>query len=265
MRYDYYESASDLSDNPRAWDTPNCRCLPHFHEGIELVYALEGSITGNINNQPFRVNAGEMLINSCYTVHSYDDVPCKAIIALIPLNAVPSLSSALAEKHFRDIIIRDTDAKPLLRLLRMLQEFEGNVLMKRGISFTILVYLMEEIGLTDFGDPGASSFLKDVLTYLSQHFKERLSVEQLATRFGYSAQRFNSLFRERIGYTLPKYVSILRIRHVARLLMTTEKSLSEIAAECGFPNTRLLDQTFREEFHQSPAEYVRTHKSQQIQ
>lgn len=260
MRYDYYESASDLSDNPRAWDTQNNKCLPHFHEGIELVYALDGSFTGAVNNHPFRVNTGEMLVNGCYAVHSYDDVPCKSIIALIPLNAVPSLSATLTEKHFRDIIIKDAESKPLLRLLRMLEEFEDNILMKRGISFTILGYLMEEIGLADFGDPGITSFLKDVLTYLSQHFREHLSVEQLATRFGYSTQRFTNLFRESIGYTLPKYISILRIRYAARLMMTTAKSMTEIAMECGFATPRIMDQTFREEFGTSPADYIKTHK-----
>lgn len=264
MRYDYYESASDLSDVPRAWETGNCRCLPHFHEGIELVYALEGGFTGYVNNQPVQVQPGEMLINSCYAVHSYDDVPCKAMLALIPLNAVPSLSAQLADQHFRDIIVKDSSARPLLRLMRMVQEFDGNLLMKRGVSYAILGYLIEEVGLADFGDPGASSFLKDVLTYLSQHFKEPLSTEQLATRFGYSAQRFNNLFRENIGYTLPKYVSVLRIRHAARLLMTTGKSVSEIAAECGFANARLMDQTFKEYFLMSPAEYVRTHKTTQV-
>ena len=265
MRYDYYESASDLSDIPRAWDTPNNKCVPHFHEGIELVYALEGSFTGTVNNQPVQVNAGEMLVNSCYVVHSYDDVPCKSIIALIPLNAVPSLSDKLTEKHFRDIIINDAENKPLLRLMRMLQEFDGNILMKRGVSYAILGYLIEELGLAEFGDPGISSFLKDVLTYLSQHFREKLSIEQLATRFGYSTQRFNNLFREGIGYTLPKYVAILRTRHAARLLMTTRKNVSEIAIECGFATAKLLDQSFREVFMMSPAEYVNAHKTYQIQ
>ena len=259
MRYDYYESASDLSDIPRAWDTQNNKCLPHFHEGIELVYALEGSFTGAVNNQPVRVNAGEMLINGCYAVHNYDDVPCKSIIAIIPLNAVPSLSTVLTEKHFRDVIITDSESQPLLRLMRMLEEFDDNVLMKRGISYAILGYLMEEVGLAEFGSPGITSFLKDVLTYLAQHFRETLSVEQLATRFGYSTQRFNNLFREGIGYTLPKYVNTLRIRHAARLMMTTTKTMAEITAECGFSSPRIMDQIFREEFGTSPADYIKTH------
>ena len=118
--------------------------------------------------------------------------------------------------------------------------------------------------MADFGDPGISGFLKDVLAYLSQHFREQMSVEQLATRFGYSTQRFTSLFREAIGYTLPKYVAILRTRHAARLLMTTGKSVGETAIECGFANVRLLDQSFREVFGMSPAEYVRTHKNYQV-
>lgn len=259
MRYDYYESASDLSDVPRAWDTQNNKCLPHFHEGIELVYALDGSFTGTVNNQPFQVNAGEMLVNGCYAVHSYDDVPCNSIIALIPLNAVPSLSAVLTEKHFRDIIIKDAETKPLLRLMRLLDEFDGNAVMKRGVSVAILGYLIEELGLADFGDPGITSFLKDVLTYLSQHFREPISAEQLATRFGYSTQRFTNLFREGIGYTLPKYVSTLRIRHAARLMMTTSKSMVEIASECGFANPRIMDQVFREEFGVSPADYIKSH------
>ena len=264
MRYEYYESASDLSNVPRAWRTENCRCLPHFHEGIELAYSLEGSFNATANNQTVSVKPGEMLVHGCYTVHSYEDMPCNALLAVIPLDAVPSLSATLTEKHFRDILIKDAPEKPLLRLMNMLIEFDDNLLMKRGISFAILGYLMEEIGMIEFGDPGVSSFLKDVLTYLSQHFKEPLTVEQLAMRFGYSTQRFTSLFREGIGYTLAKYVSILRARHVARLLMTTNKSITEISGECGFANPRIMDQTFREEFGMSPAEYVKTHKNTQV-
>lgn len=255
--YDYYESSHDQTNVPSAWETTNNRCLPHFHAGIELVYVLSGAFTGAINGQRVSVSAGEMLVNGCYTVHGYDDVNCHSIVAIIPLDAVPSLSDALSEKRFRDILIHDDVSRTLLRLMRMMIEFTGNPTMQRGVGLALLGYLIQNIGLTEFGDPGVSSFLRDVLTYLAAHFRENLTMEQLSTRFGYSSHRFASLFREGIGYTLPKYVNGLRTRYAARQLLTTSKTVSEIAAESGFSSPRILDQAFREEFGMSPAEYVK--------
>lgn len=255
--YDYYESIHDQTNVPSAWETTNNHCLPHFHAGIELVYVLSGSFTGVINGQPVSVSTGEMLVNGCYTVHGYDDVNCRSIVALIPLDAVPSLRDALTGKRFRDLLIHDDVSRTLLRLMRMLIEFAGNPTMQRGVSLALLGYLIQNLGLVEFGDPGVSSFLRDVLTYLAVHFREPLTVEQLSTRFGYSSQRFHSLFREGTGYTLPKYLNGLRTRYAARQLLTTSKTVSEIAAESGFASPRTLDQAFKEEFEMSPAEYVK--------
>lgn len=252
-----YEWQMDNMQLPQTWNSRNCRCMPHFHAGIELVYVSEGSFTGIINGKPLEVKANQMLINSCYAVHAYEASDLHATISVIPMNAVPTLKKKLTSSRFSANIVDDDADGTLSKFMLMLKTFSENKTMQQGLSLALLGYLIERVGLQDVDASDHSNLLCRILMYLNENFKDPLTVETLSEYFGYSRSRFSHLFKANLGYSLPRYLNTLRIRYAAELLLSTDMTVTQIALESGFNNTHTFYTAFRSVFEQTPAEFLR--------
>ncbi len=251
-----YEWQRDDMQLPLTWISHNCQCMPHFHAGIELIYVQKGSFSGIINGKTVRIQENQMLVNSCYAVHAYDNSRLEAIITVIPMNAVPTLKKKLASSRFCDNVIDDDESGTLSNFMLMLKTFSQNQYMQCGLSEALLGYLIERMGLEAVDASDHSNLLCRILMYLNEHFKEPLTVETLSEYFGYSRSRFSHLFKANLGYSLPRYLNTLRIRHAAELLLRTDLTVTQIALESGFNNTHTFYTAFRSVFGQTPAEYL---------
>lgn len=252
-----YEWQRDNMQLPQTWLSHNCWCMPHFHAGIELVYVSKGVLKGMINGKPVELSENQMLINSCYAVHSYDDSDLEAIITVIPMNAVPALKKKLTSSRFADHVVSDDEDQTLSKFMLMLKTFSSNKHMQNGLSEALLGFLIERVGLVEVDASDHSSLLCRILMYLNENFKEPLTVETLSEYFGYSRSRFSHLFKANLGYSLPRYLNTLRIRYAAELLLRTDMTVTQIALESGFNNTHTFYTAFRSVFGQTPAEYLR--------
>ena len=61
--------------------------------------------------------------------------------------------------------------------------------------------------------------------------------------------------------TFSQYLSDARIRHAVRLLKSTELSVSEISAKCGFTNPNYMGDVFRSAVGVSPTVYRKLSRS----
>jgi len=260
----YYESKRDNMSLPLTWYDHSISCTPHFHAGLELVFVLEGEFCATINGQVLRIQAGEMLVNNCYSVHSYDAKGCLAIITVIPLSVVPSIQKRVISNRFRFNVIKDDDEKALEFMMRMLADHPANEILQKGISYAILGYLTERIPLDPVSSSDQVNVICSILNYLDDNFSQRLTVEQVAAKFGYSRSRFSHLFKSTIGYSLPQYLNILRCRSISKALLTTDTPVVDLAVSAGFNNAHTFYSAFKTQYHMTPREYVRMHKGGKI-
>lgn len=256
----YYESQRDCMRLPLTWHDRVISCLPHFHAGIELVYVLEGSFTATINGQSMSVTAGEMLVNNCYSVHTYAADNCYAIITVIPLSVVPSIQKRMTANRFRSHLICDDERGTLDLFMKTLADNPENEILQKGISYALLGYLTAHIPLDPVGPSDQADVISRILNYLNDHFSQRLTVDQVAAHFGYSRSRFSHLFKSTIGYSLPQYLNMLRCRSVSEALLTTDTSVVDLAVSAGFNNAHTFYSAFKTYYHMTPREYVRMHK-----
>ncbi len=256
----YYESARDRIDQPHAWYSRENRCDPHFHSGIELVYMIQGRLSAVINGQTTPVQTGEMLITNCYSVHAYtpsDD--CDSIVAVIPLSAVPSIQKRLTTNRFSKITIPDDENHSLEFLMRLFADGPAQPTFLKGISYAILGLLIDRVPLAPVGSTDQADVICKILNYLSENYTQRLTVEQVASRFGYSRSRFSHLFKTTVGYSLPQYLNMLRCRSVCDVLLSTDTPIVELATDAGFNSTHTFYTAFKACYHMTPREYIRAH------
>ena len=99
--------------------------------------------------------------------------------------------------------------------------------------------------------------LNRVIDYIHAHLGEDLSVARLADVASFSKYHFHRIFRTFLGETVNEYVRRIRIEKAVRMLtLDHDKSILEIALDCGFSSSQNFSKTFKSYFGVTPS-YVR--------
>ncbi|MBQ9855472.1 MAG: helix-turn-helix domain-containing protein, partial [Clostridia bacterium] len=101
------------------------------------------------------------------------------------------------------------------------------------------------------------------LKYIHDHIGEKLSVADLAGRFGYSKWYFCTRFREYTGRTFVEYVRHYRIQLAAQDILAGKKVM-DVAVACGYDTPGGFNKAFLKEFGCLPAEYRRQVRESQL-
>lgn len=93
------------------------------------------------------------------------------------------------------------------------------------------------------------------LRELEQRPAERWTVPRLAKVAGASRASFVRLFRAATGTSPKRWLSARRLERAARLLVTTEQTLHEIARQVGYESEFSLSRAFKRQYGVAPAHY----------
>ena len=94
-----------------------------------------------------------------------------------------------------------------------------------------------------------------VKSFLDEHYKEKLSLESVASHFFIDKHYLARLFKEHYGVTLVTYLQQVRITHAKRMLRFTDKSIEEIGLECGIGELNYFSRVFKKLEGVSPSEF----------
>ena len=91
--------------------------------------------------------------------------------------------------------------------------------------------------------------------HVEDHFREHLSVADIAKKTGLSPCHFSTVFRKATGQTFVEHVRRRRVEEAKALLLRTPKSVTEICFQCGFTNLTHFTRVFRRWTEMSPRQY----------
>ncbi len=99
------------------------------------------------------------------------------------------------------------------------------------------------------------------VNYIEGHFSENFDISELAAIAHVSESRLFHLFREKLNTTPIAYRNEVRIERAAHALRSGERSVEEIAEDCGFHSAAYFRRIFRQDTGLSPTEYRKRSKS----
>jgi AraC family transcriptional regulator len=91
--------------------------------------------------------------------------------------------------------------------------------------------------------------------YLREHFRESLTVAEIAAAVGVSPSHLHRIFRAETGSTLVNRVHRLRLEAAAQRLRETDQTVLAIAHEVGFTSQSHLTRLFTRHFGCAPGRY----------
>ncbi len=97
--------------------------------------------------------------------------------------------------------------------------------------------------------------LRELPIWIIENLREALSIDRLASRLGMSVRNFSRTFAREFGSTPNKFIAKMRVETAKRMLADSDKSMDEIAAECGFGSVDSMQRAFRHETGRAPGEF----------
>ncbi len=157
---------------------------------------------------------------------------------------------------------------------------EAYTLLKKGIADTAFAYLSQEENsrllfrsflyktlscLIQYfkkeNRPGSikrmiqNERLLPVLEYISQNYKNRITLKELAAREYISEQYLSRLFFKQMGMNLTEYLQRLRLEKSEKALLYTDKKITNIALEYGFSSAKAFSEQFKRKYGMLPRLY----------
>src|SRR5262249_40353191 len=97
--------------------------------------------------------------------------------------------------------------------------------------------------------------LLTIVRFLRENASERDVLNLLAHQQHYSKSYVSHFVKEASGTSFSDLLGYLRVAQAENLLLSTENTMLEIAAECGYSDVKYFTRSFVDWFHQSPADY----------
>ena len=223
----------------------------HWHSAIEFVFIFSGKLQFFLNNTTFFGEAGDLVIINSSIVHSFipigDGVDYCFLVAddeFFKTNNLYSQSTTFESK------ICTEEAKRLFTEIiteyEKADEYSNTAILSSLMA--LFIYLNrrhpKEVREAPLSEEKKLKMVRRVLNYLQEHYKEKLTIEDIADTHHFSKSYLSHTFKEITHYSLISYINLLRCQN-ARALLLSGASVSEAAAECGFSDISYFTRVFK--------------------
>jgi transcriptional regulator GlxA family with amidase domain len=132
--------------------------------------------------------------------------------------------------------------------------------LRRAYLAVALGRIAEALTLERRPAPGGRDALHSVLTYISAHLSEPLTLDSLSKALFLNRHTISKLFSQRVGCGLNAYVNALRVSMAENLLREAQLGVAEIVEKCGFGSERTLYRAFQEQRGVTPGQLRKAHR-----
>lgn len=252
---------------------------PYRHPGcFELLYVLRGTVAVSTAMCTFSAGAGDFFFMTPDMVRSAAALSENAVLRSIWFSK--QLFDDMTESIEYDLLYmfavqsrtrenRITSASPLyVPVRRAFESCRGEYLSKdlcyslrlRGQIMLMMAQILASYGATRENDRAIYHNvlrLRPVLDYIDEHYREKISVPQLAELLCVTPDYFTKLFRDSIGKTTVDYINSVRINRSMILLLESDMPVAQIAAEIGLVSGNYFSKLFRKVTGKTPLAFRR--------
>ncbi len=279
----YYETFKEISSsgiNLSYHTAPGGYHPLHWHEELEILYALNGDIDIIVNNQNYPLPRKQLIViescqvHSSYTHHTASMFLCIHISKKQMQQYLPDIE--LYRIHCYPQEICDEEFPLYLEICRMLETltrlyienapvFEMEA---KGIVLQVLAHLLRHFSTREAPSLGTTDVMtmeriRQVITYVNEHFRDPISLLAISDHLGLSREYFCRFFKQNMGISFLNYLSEVRLTHIYQDLLTTDTPIAELAEQNGFTNQKLFNKSFRQLYGCTPSSVRKSHSPEQ--
>lgn len=254
----------------------------HYHDCVEILYALTGQIEVTINECQYLANPHDMIVvlndeahrirtlsagENSYMVLKYDpEILFSTSQSATETKFLVTFASAalVHNRVFTAEVLKDT---PIPRIIEELMEenetgeFGSEIALRLGLCQLYLWILRSwkqqdnESALMNINNIDVINTLQKIYDIVDNEYMNKITVETVAGRLGMSYYSFSKFFTAHGGKSFPRYLNEVRLTKSKILLTTTGMNITEIALEVGFISSSHFIQRFKESNQMTPQQF----------
>ena len=250
----------------------------HWHTSVEIFAVLDGRLSFFLNEEEYPLEAGELIIINSNEIHSiHAPEKNETVVLQIPLKQFEDYFTAQrfirfksAARQGRDKTAKIPDNRKLAFFIEELYkvyttrevgwEFRIMALYYNILFLLVKDYRESEAARKEIQDSRRLDALSKITTYMREHYTEDLKLSDLAALFGYSDAYLSRMFKKYARVNFKSYLQEIRMAYAYRELMNTDHTISEIALDNGFADSRAFSKEFRKRYGILPSELKRSEK-----
>jgi AraC family transcriptional regulator len=214
---------------------------------------------GGVHVMDLRQNTKCELTGPVDLLHYY--VPCEALVDLARECTNSPVQTLSLECERRDPFLSMLSAL-LLRAVVREERTDGGPFVEQ-FALSVLAYFAERYGGLQARDCVVKSGLAPWQERRSKEMMRAslgsdLSIAAIAAECRLTPSHFGRYFKRSTGVTPYQYLTGLRLEEAKRLMLTTPRSLAEIALACGFSDQSYFTRVFSRNVGTSPAAWRRS-------
>lgn len=248
--------------------------LPHHYENTyQIVFLLAGKILYQVGEKEYQVSKGGMIVLNTLEEHTlkvleypYEryviqirpdffqhEVKYPEVIAVFikrPADFSHLLTVTEPVWNYLHDVIREME-KEYLNRKKYWEMYVGADL--RRMFITIFRECADVLSMMKIGNGVTVAY--NVMNYLNHHFAEDISVNSIAAALFLNRDYISHVFKDETGYSVMAYVISLRINRAKLLLAETDRSITDIATECGYTDFTYFSKQFKKHTNMSPSKF----------
>lgn len=253
----------------------------HWHDEMEIIVIERGELEVKISADEYVGRAGDVFLVNPRELHLMGPSEIDALYytLLFPMEFISFQTiDALEVELFAPIrsnkllfphkLTEDIEKKvrPFITGIIAINHEKHNIgsdeislakhhLQTRILLLQILQCLYEEGVLVESETNGNSDMQKEMLAFVQENFKDRISLEMLANEFHLSEKYVSRYFVEHFHISFSNYVLHQRLSHARQLIETTDIPITEVALQSGFSNVSYFIRSFKSRYGLAPLQY----------
>ena len=242
----------------------------HAHDFLELYYFLDGSVTYYIEDQVYDLCPGDLLIIPAGKMHrpviANEHAAYERMVLWITPQYLQSIDSPAGDlqKNLQKVVehgycvpFRGDETVFVTALLKKLLYMQKNDTDPKFCAGAVELYLwtiFRSYGVIDTTHRNETQVIPQVIRYITEHFSEPLTLEDIAAEFFVSKSYLNRHFKAYTNSTVYAYIMALRLTHARRMLREGIPAV-EAGRECGFSDYSTFYKAFKTQTGLSPQQF----------
>lgn len=259
-------------------DTLTGHVLPHCHNYIEFNFTVGGSAREKINGVEHILKPGTFTLLFPSHIHEIEATPEKPVTLFVgsikfesfyeKKGDFPALTELLSQAALDNVPYNDFGEETTKELTAILNSMIMELSQRKKWSALMFKSKLMELLITydrnrsvKISPPEGKRILSpksgmwDIITYVSQHYQEDITLKNLSEGFHMSASHISSSFHQLLGENFHKYLVKIRLAQACDLLLSTDFSVLDICFETGFKSYKTFSRVFLQYLGLSPTEY----------
>lgn len=255
------------------WDME--RAQRSLHEEIEIKFFVEGTTTLLIGTKTVVAKPGDIVVVNPYEIHATVDYDGSEnskyhCIMVSPdfffgMSGAPDLRYLLLVHgiHFCTLFQQHTRLAQIIEHIvsESTNKQDGYRYAVRGLMLEFFALLLRDGVQTDEVSVPHKNAIRyynavdPALCKIRNEYASHITVDELAALCGVSKYHFCRIFKYVTGMSTMQYLSEYRLKIAEAMLINSDKSVSQVAQQCGFEDESYFCRCYKKHFHHPPGKY----------